>query len=80
MSLAKLSPRKLEPQFINWSFSLRMCFISINLPPGLIQNTAIISEPLTPNCYLNIMDKLRKWRCKAVGSTLAISFENLKGL
>ena len=30
-----------------------------------------------PNCYLELLDKLQKWICRAVGPSLAISLEPL---
>ena len=30
-----------------------------------------------PSCYLELQDKLQKWICRAVGPSLAVSFEPL---
>ena len=43
--LLNLSPRKLEPWFVLWSFFLlRLLCISINLPYGHAWNTAVMSR------------------------------------
>ena len=31
----------------------------------------------TPSCYLELLDKLQKWMCRTVGSSLATSLEPL---
>ena len=54
--LLKMHPRKLEPSFILWSFSLlRLLCISINLLLGHLWNTVVMSELVllvaTWNCW-----------------------------
>ena len=56
--LLKLSPRKLEPWFVLWSFfPLRLLSIFINLPYGLAWNIAVMSRlvllPAIWICYIS---------------------------
>ena len=47
--LLKLTPRKLEPQFVLWSFFLlRLLCISVNLPYAHVWNTVVTSRLVSP--------------------------------
>ena len=59
--LLKLSPKKLEPWFVLWSFFLlKLLCISINLPYGLTWNTVVGMSILTVS-FLEQLDS-RQWR------------------
>ena len=69
--LLKLSPRKLEPWFVLYSFFLiRLLFISVNLPHGLAWNS-------DASTYLKLLDKLQKWICRTVGCSFSASLKPL---
>ena len=72
--LIKLTPTKLEPWFVLWSFFLlRLLCVSTNLPYGHAWNTVVCAGALS--CYLELLDKLQKPICRTVGSSLAASLE-----
>ena len=59
--LLKLSPKKLEPWFVLWSFFLlKLLCISINLPYGLTWNSVVGMSILTVS-FLKQLDS-RQWR------------------
>ena len=73
-----MPPRKLEPQFILWSFFLlRSLCISINLPLCPCMEYCCCVWAGTPSCYLDLLDKLQKQICRIVGPSLAASLEPL---
>ena len=58
--------------FLIWSFFLlRLLCISINLPYTHVCNTVVTS------CYLELLDKLQKRKCRIVDPSLAASLEPL---
>ena len=75
--LLKLSPRKLEPRFIPWSFfHQRLLCIFLNPPYGHAWNTVVMSGLVllvaTWNCWISY-----KNICRIVGPSLAASLEPL---
>ena len=52
--LLKLSPRKLEPWFVLWSFLLqRLLFISINVPYSHVVMSGLVLLATTWNCWIS---------------------------
>ena len=79
--LSKLPPRKREPWFVLWSFSLLTLRIVFTYYRALHGNSCH-NWSGTPNCFLvilNILGKLQQWVCKASGITLAF-YETLANL
>ena len=75
--LLKLPPRKLEPWFVLWSFFLQ---VALYLYKSIIQpcmEYCCYVWDGAPSCYLELLDKLQKWICRTVGSSLAASLEPL---
>ena len=76
--LLKLSPRKLGPWFVQWSFFLlSLLCISVNLPYNLAWNTTFMSGLMLLAATWEFWDKVQKWVCRIVGLSLAASFEPL---
>ena len=77
ISMLKLTPIKLEPWFVLWSFFLlRLLCISINLQFAM--HGILLS--LLGWCFcllLGILDKLQKLICRTVGPSLAATLEHL---
>ena len=71
-----MPPRKLEPQFILWSFFLlRSLCISINLSYTHVWNTVVMSRFV--RLVATLLDKLQKRICRTVGPSLATCLEPL---
>ena len=76
--LLKLSPGKLEPCFVLWSFFLqRLLCISINLPYWLCTKHCCHVWAGSTSCYLEMLDKIQKQIFRAVGSSPKVSLEPL---
>ena len=79
--LSKLPPRKREPWFVLWSFSLLTLCIVFTYYRALHGNSCH-NWSGTPNwslVILNILGKLPQWVCKASGLTLSF-YETLANL
>ena len=62
ISIAKVSPTKLEPWFVLWSFFLlRLLCMSINLPYSRVWNTVVMSELVLLvaawNCWISCKNR-----------------------
>ena len=78
---SKLPPRKREPWFVLWSFSLLTLCIVFTYYRALHENSCH-NWSGTPNwslVILNILGKLPQWLCKASGLTLSF-YETLANL
>ena len=66
--LLKVSQRKLKLLLVLWSFFL-LCLhcISINLSYDYAWNTIVMSAG-APSCFLELLDQLKDWICRPVGS------------
>ena len=75
--LLKLSPRKLEPWFVRWSFFLlRVLCICINLLQPCMECCRHVWDG-AHSFYWELLNKLQKWICSIVGPSLAASLEPL---
>ena len=77
--LLKLTPRKLEPWFILWSFFLlRLLSISIILPYSIpCMEYCCHVWAGAPSCYLELLDKLQRRIIRTVATLPAASLEPL---
>ena len=74
--LLKLPPRKLELQFVLQSFFLlRLLFISIKCTIRFYMEYCCHVWSGAPRCYLELLDKLEKWICRIIGSSLPAPLE-----
>ena len=75
--LLKLLLRKLEPQFILWSFSPEVAlYLYIFTIHQCIEYCCHVWAG-APSCYLELLDKLQKGICRTVGPSLTASLEPL---
>ena len=75
----KLPTRKWKPWFVLWSFFLLRYSNSLSLLVYLRPYMKYCCHVLagTPNCYLDMLDKLQKQVCRTIGPSLATSLEPL---
>ena len=75
--LLKLPPGKLEPWFVLWSFSPEIVLHLFKSTIRLCMEYCCYVWAGAPSCYLELLDKLQKRICRAVGPSLATSLEPL---
>ena len=72
--LLKLPPRKLEPRFaLSSFFLLSLLWVSTNLTFSFAKSFCHVWAS-APRCFLELLDKLQKRICRAVGPSLAASW------
>ena len=74
--LQKLTPRKLKPWFVLWSFSSWLLFVSVNLSYGLAWNSVAMYVLVVP-VYLDVLDMIQKCVGRTVGPSHSSSLTSL---
>ena len=78
ISIAKTASKKIGTLMCSMKFlSPEVVLYLYKSTIGRAWNTVVMSGLVAPSCYLELLDKLQKWTCRAVGSSLAASLEPL---
>ena len=79
ISIARTTSKKIGALIYSMKFLFPVIALYLNLPFVLVYSFIICRHVCVgaPGCYLEMLDKLKKWVCRTVGPSLVVSPEPL---